>query len=97
MSTEFKSKIGSIQSQIKELQEKIAKEITARKQKIGALAEKFELLDTHDELIAGLFISAKKAIKEKNSEVEAWVKEGKKYLESKRNKKEKNDDKPTKE
>jgi hypothetical protein len=70
--SDYSNKLSSISEKKLKLIEEEKVLIERRKKEIGQLAQKFDLLTTSDDLIAGLFSLAKKAIAEKSDSVKEW-------------------------
>lgn len=82
--SDYAVKLSSIAEKKKKLLEEESKLIEKRKKEIAAYAEKFGLLTTSDNFIAGLFLEAQTAIREKSEKIKHWESQGDKSLKPKR-------------
>lgn len=75
--TDIANKLQAIAERRKKLAIEEAKIVEQRKQVIGKLAERFNLLTASDAIIAGLFADAEAELKNRDSEkVKLWNKAG---------------------
>ncbi len=70
--SDYAAKLSSISEKKLKLIDEERELIEKRKKEIGQLAQKFDLLTVSDDLIAGIFSAANKAILEKADSVKEW-------------------------
>lgn len=78
------SKLAKIAQQRANLEQEYKTALTHRRQRIGELAEKFNLLEMSDHFFAGLFIDAEKSAKEHKDHVKKLEATGSSALTPKR-------------
>lgn len=83
--SDYAIKLTSLAEKKKKLLEEESRLIEKRKQEIGKIAEKFDLLTISDEVITGLFSEANEAIKENSQKIKQWEFQGAKILKRKTN------------
>lgn len=70
--SDYANKLALLADKKRKLQEDEAKLILKRQQEIGLLAKEFDLLTAPDELIVGLFATAKAAIESSAPSIIEW-------------------------
>ncbi len=84
--SEKKSKLEALREKQQALAAQIAEAQAEQKNRVGALAEKFKLINQTDEFFIGLFLDAQKAVNEDKEKVKYWEASGSSFLSSKRTK-----------
>jgi hypothetical protein len=94
MST-YANKLSSLAAKKQKLLSEEIKLIEKRKQEIGTLAEKFNLLTASDALIIGLFSDAQIAVNDQSERIKLWETHGEKFLKPEQKPKQKSNSKAT--
>lgn len=82
--SDYANKLLSIVEKKQKLVEEESRLIEKRKDEIGVLAQKFELLTTSDVVFAGLFAELQSALKSNSDKITHWEKEGAHHFTPKR-------------